>query len=146
MRNVFHVRCQLRFELSKAIFPTLQWSVRESLLGGYFEILLKRSLVLEKGPNIILGIKDERLLRCLTTSMMIPALSESRMPRNNRPKKCGHDLLPDLAAGLHICSSGHRILIVLPARSNKLSWAASQYSTLDLSHSIICEVLISDGA
>ncbi len=32
-------------------------------------------------------------------------------------KKCGHDLLPDVAAGLHICSSGHQILIVPPARS-----------------------------
>ena len=36
-------------------------------------------------------------------------------------KKCGHDLLPDLAAGFHRCSSGHRILVVPPARSKQSS-------------------------
>jgi len=34
-------------------------------------------------------------------------------------KKCGLDLLYDLASALHICPSGHRTLIVLPAKSKK---------------------------
>ena len=34
-------------------------------------------------------------------------------------KECGRDLLPDFVAGYHVCSLGHRVLIVRPADSKK---------------------------
>jgi hypothetical protein len=44
---------------------------------------------------------------------------ERKCPVTVDGKKCGHDLLPDSAARIHMCSVGHHILIVLPAHSKK---------------------------
>jgi hypothetical protein len=34
-------------------------------------------------------------------------------------RECGRNLRPELTAGIHVCSAGHRVLIVPPPRSKK---------------------------
>ena len=43
--------------------------------------------------------------------------SRKKCPVIYNGRECGRELRPELTAGIHICSAGHRVLIVPPRRS-----------------------------